>query len=153
MTPEQNRAVIERHHDRLNAGDIASALTDFAEDTRNHGRTVGRDGVRRVLTDIYETFPDYRLDILDIIAVSDSVVVRVKNTGTHRGMGRVPVQGGIFFGVPPIGKHYEVQHMHWYKLRDGKIVEHFASRDDVGQMQQLGMLPPPSQGATPPSTR
>jgi hypothetical protein len=43
--------------------------------------------------------------------------------------------------------------MHWYKLRDGKIVEHYASRDDVGEMQQLGMLPPPPQGATPPSTR
>jgi hypothetical protein len=35
--------------------------------------------------------------------------------------------------------------MHWYKLRDGKIVDHFASRDDLGMTQQLGLLPPASR--------
>jgi hypothetical protein len=27
-------------------------------------------------------------------------------------------------------------------LLDGEIVEHFANRDDVGMMRQLGLLPP-----------
>jgi hypothetical protein len=34
-----------------------------------------------------------------------------------------------------------VQHIHWYKLLDGKIVDHYATRDDIGMMQQLGLLP------------
>ena len=29
-----------------------------------------------------------------------------------------------------------------YRVLDGKIAEHFASRDDVGMMRQLGLLPP-----------
>jgi predicted ester cyclase len=36
---------------------------------------------------------------------------------------------------------FEVQHIHMYQLRNGKIVEHFANRDDLGMMQQLGLLP------------
>jgi hypothetical protein len=35
-----------------------------------------------------------------------------------------------------------VQHTHWYKLRDGQIIEHTATRNDVGMMRQLGLLPP-----------
>jgi ureidoacrylate peracid hydrolase len=102
-----------------------------------------------VLGDIYRTFPDFRLETLDIVAAGDTVVVRARCSGTHLGTGKVPVQGGIFLGVAPTGKRFEVQHMHWYRLRDGKIVEHYACRDDVGQMQQLGLLPPPPAGATP----
>ena len=37
----------------------------------------------------------------------------------------------------------EVQHIHMYRVLDGKIAEHFANRDDVGMMRQLGLLPPP----------
>ena len=31
-------------------------------------------------------------------------------------------------------------HIHRYKLRDGKIVDHYATRDDIGMMVQLGLL-------------
>jgi hypothetical protein len=30
-----------------------------------------------------------------------------------------------------------------YRVLDGKIAEHFANRDDIGMMRQLGLLPPP----------
>ncbi len=49
--------------------------------------------------------------------------------------------GGDVRAFPPTGKRFEVQHIHWLKLRDGRIVDHFATRDDVGMMQQLGLLP------------
>jgi predicted ester cyclase len=48
-------------------------------------------------------------------------------------------------GAQPTGKRFEVQHIHWYKVRDGKITDHYANRDDLGMTQQLGFLPnPPS---------
>jgi predicted ester cyclase len=61
-------------------------------------------------------------------------------SGTHRGIGRLPMNGGMLVGVPPTGRHFEVQHIHMLQVRDGKIVEHFASRDDLGMMQQLGLI-------------
>ncbi len=47
----------------------------------------------------------------------------------------------MLVGVEPTGKRFEVSHIHWYTLRDGKIVEHYANRDDLGMMRQLGLLP------------
>jgi len=44
-------------------------------------------------------------------------------SGTHLGVGRLPVNGGLLVGVAPTGKHYSVQHIHWFTLRDGLIIE------------------------------
>jgi len=56
---------------------------------------------------------------------------------------RFPVNGGMLVGVQPTGNTFEVQHIHMYRVLDGKIAEHFANRDDVGMMRQLDLLPPP----------
>jgi predicted ester cyclase len=50
------------------------------------------------------------------------------------------VNGDMLVGVPPTGRR-EVQHIHMLQVCDGKIVEHFANRDDLGMMQQLGLIP------------
>jgi predicted ester cyclase len=66
-------------------------------------------------------------------------------SGTHQGIGRLPVNGGMLVGVPPAGRHFEVQqHLHMLQVRRGKIVEHFANRDDLGMMQQLGLIARPA---------
>ncbi len=138
---KRNVAAIRAHHDLLNKGDVAGAVLSFAEDTRNHGVPVGRKGVTRVLTDIYTTFPDWRMEIVGLDAVGDDVIVRCIVTGTHKGVGKIPVNGGLLVGVPPTGKVFKVQHIHWYTLKDGLIIEHRANRDDIGIMQELGLLP------------
>ncbi len=146
---KRNQEVIRQHHERLNRGDLKAAILDYAEDTKNQGRPVGRDGLRLVLDDIYTTFPDWRMEIVEMVAEGDSVVVRCTVSGTHRGVGKRSVNGGMLVGVEPTQKRFEVQHIHWYQLHNGKIVEHRANRDDVGMMRQLGLLPP----AKPPDTR
>jgi predicted ester cyclase len=70
-------------------------------------------------------------------------------SGTHRGVSRLPIDGGLLVGVAPTGKQFSVQHIHWYTLKDGLIVEHRASRDDVGMMVQLGLIVPPAMPARP----
>jgi predicted ester cyclase len=137
----RNIAIVRDQTEKLNRGDIEAAVADFAEDTRNFGKPVDRKGVRLVLEDIWRTFPDWHFEILDIIAAGDSVVVRYNVTATHNGVGTIPVNGGMLVGVPPTHKRFEVQQIHWYKLRDGKIVDHYATRDDLGMMKQLGLLP------------
>jgi predicted ester cyclase len=49
----------------------------------------------------------------------------------------------MLVGVQPTGRAFEVQHIHMYRVLDGKIAEHFANQDDVGMMRQLGLLAPP----------
>jgi predicted ester cyclase len=151
MTEQANLASIKRQRDLLNGGDIDGALALFDENTRNHGRPVGRAGVAMVLHDIYATFPDARMEPEHMVAVGDDVIVRCIFSGTHKGIGRLPVNGGLLVGVQPTGKHFAVQHIHWYTFANGLIVDHRACRDDIGMMVQLGLLPAPPPFRPPPS--
>lgn len=137
-----NEALIRQHHERLNHGDVKTAVLDYDEVALNHGKSAGREGLRHVLEDIFVTFPDWRMDIVEMVAAGNTVVVRCAVSGTHRGVGKLPVNGALLMNVSPTEKRFEVQHIHWYTLQDGKIIEHRANRDDVGMMRQLGLLPP-----------
>lgn len=139
-TEKQNLEAVRRQTETMNRGDWRTAAGFFAEDTQNHGEKVGREGVLAVLEDIFTTFPDWRMEILEIFADGDWASVRYRVSGTHRGIGRIPVNGGMLIGVEPTGKRFEVQHIHLFKFRNGKIIDHYANRDDLGMMQQLGLL-------------
>jgi predicted ester cyclase len=138
---ERNKVLVRDFQDKMDKGDIDGALANFAEDAENHGRKANKQIFRLILEDIRRTFPDAKSETLDIVAQGDNVVTRIKVSGTHKGTGKLPVNGGLLVGVPPTGKHYEIQHIHWFKLRGGKIIAHWANRDDVSMMQQLGLLP------------
>jgi steroid delta-isomerase-like uncharacterized protein len=138
----RNEEVIRQNLAALNRGDIDRYIQDFAEDAKNFDQPIGREGIRRGVADILATFPDWRFDIVELVAKEDTVVARLTASGTHRGAGKLPLNGGMLVGVAPTLKHFSVQHIHWYKLRDGKIIEHTATRNDIGMMRQLGLLPP-----------
>ncbi len=78
-------------------------------------------------------FPDTRFDIEDIIADGDMVAIRGTASGTHK--------GGELWGIPPTGKRFAVEQVHWLRVAEGKVAEHWAVRDDLGMMHQLGAMP------------
>jgi predicted ester cyclase len=125
------------------AGIDRALHVDFTTDTRNFRRPVGRAVVARILEDIYRTFPDFRIDIIDLMTAGDLVVVHCKESGNHRGVGRLPVNGGLLVGIAPTQKHFEVEVVHLYTVRNGRIVDHRGVRDDLGMMQQLGLVKEP----------
>lgn len=140
---DANRATIEQHHAILNNGDMEGAAQFFAPDARNHGYQIGREGVLFVLNDIQRTFPDVRMNIIDLLADGEWVVARCQFSGTHRGVAQFPHHGGLLVGVEPTGRRFEVEHIHMFRMQNGLIIDHHATRDDVGMFQQLGLLPPP----------
>jgi predicted ester cyclase len=98
-TTETNRRIAEQFHEAFNRGDLDAAASYFAEDCQNHGRKVGRAGVRMVLGEIKTNFPDARLTAVNSVAEGEWVVVRCTYSGTHRGSSRVPVDGGMLVGA------------------------------------------------------
>src|SRR5438046_3073326 len=102
-----NQDVARHFFERSNANDIPGMLSDLAEDAKNFGRSVGRDGFRRVLEDIFTTFPDWHVEIVDMVTEGDSVVMRCNVSGTHRGVGKMPVNGGMLVGVAATGRVFE----------------------------------------------
>src|SRR5215203_765744 len=43
---------------------------------------------------------------------------------------------------PPTGGHFATTQTHWFRVADGKVIEHWANRDDLGTATQLGWAPP-----------
>ena len=74
-----------------------------------------------------------------VVTEGDSVVARVLSEGTN--LGRL---GGV---IPPTGNRFSARQSHWYRLAGGKLAEHWATRDDLTAMMQLGVLAP----AAPPA--
>jgi predicted ester cyclase len=145
----KNAAIIRRQNAVGNSGDYSASVGFNAKDADNFGRPLGPKGILPVLTDIHTTFPDWRMEIEDLAAVGDVVITRMTVTGTHKGVAKLHVNGGLLVGVPPTGKSFKVEHIHWCRYKDGLIVDHYAVRDDLGMMQQLGLLPPVKPYAPP----
>lgn len=120
-----NEAVIRANLEKINRGDVSGAAADWADDAENFGRPVAPADVESGLEDILSSFPDYRMNIVDMVAAGDAVVIRCNVVGTHR----------------EVGVRNEVTHIHWYTLREGKIVQRWATRDDHGMMRQLARKP------------
>ena len=140
---EQNKAVFEKIHQAMERDGFTTHADFFADQSLNHGFPASREMVRAILRDISDTFPDVRLEPHNLLAEGEWVVGRYTFSGTHTGTGRHPfVHGGLLAGVPPTGRSVSVQHIHMFRLKDGQIVEHWANRDDVEMMRQLGLHPP-----------
>jgi predicted ester cyclase len=138
----RNEAVVRKHHDAINRGDIVAAAALYADKVTNNGSPVDRARLIAVMEDNKRTFPDWTMTIERLIARNDTVAVLITVTGTHLGMSLRPVNGGVYLRVPPTGKKISVLHSHWFVLRDGMMIEHRATRDDLGLARQLGLLPP-----------
>lgn len=144
MSVEENIAVVRRHFDTLASGDIDEAVACYAPDIRNHGRSTPPEAIRRILSSLLTL--QERDTIEDVIAVGDKVVVRTMSHGVHAGTPEHPaILGGFLHGVPPTHKEYTVQRIHIFEFRDGKIVAHWANRDDLGTAKQLGFTLNPPQ--------
>ena len=141
MSSENNKALVERYVQAFNRGDLDAAAECFSPQTCNFGRPVGREGIRTVLEDIRQTFPDVKLETVDVVAGDDWVVERGYFSGTHLGIGKLPVNGGLLVGIPPTNRRFRVNHVHMYRVSHDQIADHYGVRDDLGMMQQLGLIP------------
>ena len=143
---ERNRALVARlYAEGMNRRDPDASAAFYAEDAKNHGRTVGRAGMRRVFEALFATFPDFHYDILEATAEGERVVCKVKMTATHRGEPTLrEAFNGMLAGVPPTGKSVEVLQFHSFVVRGEAIAEHSAVRDDLGMLKQLGLISAPS---------
>jgi ketosteroid isomerase-like protein len=158
---ETNKEVVRRWLQAMERRALDEAAACWASDSVNHasGRSGfqaprGREAVRRVIGALDVAFPDRRWAIDDMIAEGDLVVCRCTVSGTF---GTVPPRppGPLPHGwlgvestglVPPsaAGKPYSVKHIHIFRIAGGLIAEHWAARDDLSLLLQLGAISPPA---------
>ncbi|MET0282158.1 MAG: ester cyclase [Steroidobacteraceae bacterium] len=146
MTPEEaaNVARVTTYFEQLSRGDWKTASQLYAPDAKNFGRPVGRAVLARIMEDIVRTFPDVKVRVVEIVARADQVYALCKFSGTHEGVGQLPIDGGLLVGVPPTHKHFENDVVHIFTFRNGSIINHVGVRDDLAMMTQLGLSPAPA---------
>jgi steroid delta-isomerase-like uncharacterized protein len=144
MTPvseAENKAQFRRAYEEvLNRGDLSVVDELIAPDFLNHeappGRDRGPESMRGLATMLRTAFPDLHFTIEELVAEGDVVAGRLTMSGTHE---------GPLMGMPPTGRSVQQAHMHFVRFRDGKAVEHWGVRDDLGMMQQMGIMSEPRQ--------
>jgi predicted ester cyclase len=142
------RSVIDRlYAEGINRRDADAAAAFYSPDAKNHGRTVGREGMRKVFEALFSTFPDFHYRIDESVVEGDRITCKVTMTGTHAGEPTMLPEafGGMLTGVQPTGRGVEVLQFHSFLVRGEEIAEHSAVRDDLGMLKQLGLVRPPER--------
>jgi len=138
---EENKEIIRTYFKVIDeAGKTANAqiIDDFlSEDFVEHnpfpGIPANREGWKELFKMFAEATPGYHV-IDDLIAEGDKVVAYITAYGKHV---------GNIFGIPATNKEFSMKGIVIWRLKNGKITEHWAQTDMVGMMIQLGALLPP----------
>jgi predicted ester cyclase len=94
----------------------------------------GVEGRKKFVAAVQAAFPDYHAEIQEIIAEGDRVVARVQWTGT---------QDGPFQGRPPTHNKLRFSTSDFFRIENGKFVEHWDVVDSLPRAIALGLVPPP----------
>ena len=143
---EADKALVRRHFEEIwNNKDLAAADELLAQDYLEHavapfgqaepGKVDGPSAMRQTARWLLAQFPDLHMTIEAMVAEGDLVAVRVLSEGTNLG----PLNGV----VPPTGKRFAARQSHWFRVEDGRLAEHWATREDLVAMLQLGVVQPP----------
>ena len=141
MSSEENKKQYRRTFEEVfNQGDLSIVDDLVTPDFLNHEvppgmNNRGPESTRQVVTMLRTAFPDLHFTIEELVAEGDTVASRVTMRGMHL---------GPFQGIPPTGRSFQQAHMHFVRFREGKAIEHWAVRDDLGMMRQLGVIPAPA---------
>jgi len=123
---ETNRRLVRRLAEIVNERAF-DAIEEVA------GGQVARDAARWV-GPFARSFPDFRMEVVDVIAEADRAVGYFTCSGTHQGEWR---------GIPASGRRFEaVDEIYIFRVKDGKLDSTVAAvEDNLTRMRQLGLEP------------
>ena len=136
MTTEQNKVLAERIPLELSKGNLG--VLDEVVDPKavDHAVPPGMpptlESTKQILGMFRAAFPDLTYTIEFSVAEGDRVMQRVTARGTMK---------GDFMGMKATAKSATWTESHIVRIDNGKVVEHWANLDQVGMLQQLGLMP------------
>jgi predicted ester cyclase len=98
----------------------------------------GLEGMTSTMRMLAAAFSDRRWEIHQAIAEDDTVVLHCTFSGRHT---------GPFMGLAPTDRPFAYRQIHIVRFQGGKGIEHWAVRDDLSFLRQVGAVP--SQPARP----
>ncbi len=141
MSTEDNKATVGRFFEEVyNQGKVAVVdelcVPNFQYHEPGISDVHGREDLKRYVTAIRSAFPDLRVTIEDEITEGEQVVTRWMARGTNT--------GEFVFATmrfPATGKQVAMTGIDITRFAGGKAVEIWEQPDNLGLLQQLGVLP------------
>jgi predicted ester cyclase len=142
---EDNKALVRRFVDEVQSGGNIDLIEEICSpEFVNHSAPLGlpadREGIKVVANMFRGAFPDSYFTVEDMIAEGDKVATHKKFHGTHR---------GEFMGISPTGQRVSIELIDIVRIAGEKVVEHWSMGDNLGMMQQLGVIPRPGESVEP----
>ena len=137
MSTEQLKSAAQRLIEQgINQKNLAEFDIYFSPNEVDHALPPmlppGLEGRKMFISAFFAAFPDIHVHIEDALAEGDRVVTRWSAHGT---------QTGELMGIPPTGKAISITGIAIDRFENGKSVEHWEIMDQMGMMQQLGVIP------------
>ena len=134
MTVEQNKELVRRFYDQVwNHGNTDFAYEVFADDYVRHDLRAtearpGPAGQKKIADDFRAAFPDLEVAVDLVVGEGDFVVGRWTASGTRT---------GAWGSVEPTGRKATFSAVNIFRFENGKVVEIWNHRDDLGLIHQL----------------
>jgi steroid delta-isomerase-like uncharacterized protein len=135
MSTETNKAIVRRYFEQIlneRRHDLAEEFLVDNIELHGSGLAPGLDVVKQWLTMFAAAFPDGHQVIEDVVAEEDRVVARTTFNGTHQ---------AEMQGIPATGNSVSIPSITIFRMENGKIAEGWLVNDNLGMMQQLGVVP------------
>lgn len=134
FTEKENRELIYRYFEEMNKGNKAYLDECFGPNYIYHGPygDLDAEGFKTMHNMFLTAFIDIHAVPEDIISKGNKVVTRWKIQGTHE---------GEFQGIAPTGKKITITGIIISRIKEGKAVEEWEEIDQLGMLQQLGVIP------------
>jgi steroid delta-isomerase-like uncharacterized protein len=129
------KALTQGLFDGIGAGSDIDATVDkyMAEDFVEHENVPGMDNTRETPRQMFKmmhaAFPDFHVNMQEMLQDGDKVVARLTMAGTHE---------GDFMGMPPSGNPFEINVIDIMQFRDDMCIAHWGVMDMAGLMEQIG---------------
>jgi predicted ester cyclase len=112
--------------DELVSADLTTHISSW-------GLPASRVGLKQLIANLRTAFPDLHCMVDDEIGEGDKTAALWTLRGTHK---------GAYFGNQPTGRPVTVQGFIFARTVDGQIIENWILIDQIGLLQQLGIIPP-----------
>ncbi|HET9149114.1 MAG TPA: ester cyclase [Alphaproteobacteria bacterium] len=136
MSKEENIAAVKRWGAEVANQGKFDVLDDilapnFVDHDPAPDQGPGIEGLKGFFRAFRAAFPDLSTEVEELVASDNEIAMRYTVRGTHQ---------GSFMGVPPTGKRFEAAALQIAKFKDGKCVERWGSTDELGILEQLGIV-------------
>jgi predicted ester cyclase len=123
VTGADPKAVVRRFVGVMNTGDLDRLAEVCAPELAER--------LRSWIAPFLRSFPDMRMEVVELVAEGERVVGRFRCSATHRGRWR---------GHEPTGRRFEgVDEVGFFTVRDGRIAETWSIEDTLDRLRQLDL--------------